>query len=229
MTIYPKQKSTLGREFLEKAHYNGAIRFERAELRSGRIAPYYVQVSRLVQDGEGLSDFKDFIVKVLEEYNLIHGGRARFDAVFGPAYSGITLASQAACGIYEQYRINLPWISNRKERKEHGRGGGFLGDIESLKEKRCLVVEDVITAGETLQEIIRLLRDQGMYIAGIVVLFDREERGVEDQALSEIEEIAGVPAYAVSTCSGLLERLDELGMNRESDEIRAYRKQYGFF
>lgn len=229
MTIYPKQKSDLGREFLETAHFNGAIRFERTELRSGRIAPYYVRVSRLVQDGEGLSDFKDFIVKVLEDCSLIHGGRARFDAVFGPAYSGITLASQAACGIYEQYGINLPWISNRKERKEHGVGGGFLGEIALLKKKRCMVVEDVITAGETLQDIIRILRDQGVCIAGIVVLFDREERGVEGQALPEIEEIAGAPVYAVSTCSGLLEMLDELGMNQEFDEIRTYREQYGFF
>lgn len=229
MAIYPKQESDLGAEFLEAGYFNGAIRFERTELRSGRIAPYYVRVSRLVRDGEGLSKFKDFIVKVLEEYKFIHGGRMCFDAIFGPAYSGIALASQAVCGIYEQYGINLPWISNRKEVKEHGVDGGFLGETELLDGKRVLVVEDVITAGGTLQDTVRLLCNHGMTIAGVIVLFDREERGVEARALSEVEEIAGTPVHAVSTCSGLLQMLDDLGMNREADAIRSYREQYGFF
>lgn len=229
MTIHSKHENDLGREFLEKAHYNGAIRFKRTELRSGRIAPYYVRVSRLVQDGEGLSDFKGFIVRVLEEYDLIHGGQCCFDAVFGPAYSGIALASQAVCGIYEEYGINLPWVSNRKEMKTYGKRGIFLEANESLEGARLLILEDVITAGGTLQDTIRLLHDYKMEIAYVMVLFDREERGVEDRALSEIEEIAGAPVRAVSTCSGLLEMLDESGLEEEAREIRSYRKQYGFF
>ncbi len=220
------------RDFLESAYSERAIHFEEVELRSGRVAPYYVQVSRLVRDGRGLSRFKDLILDVLEEQRFIRGGECQFDVVFGPAYGGISLAIQTVVGIYEEFGINIPWLSNRKEKKQHGisRADGIFLEGTSISDfRRVLVLEDVITSGGTLRETIELFRKFHMTVSGVIVLFDREERGIGEDALSEIGEVTGARIHAVSSCSGLLEVLEELGMPNYSKKIVDYRDKYGFF
>ena len=146
--------------------------------------------------------------------------------LFGPAYKGIPLAATTAeklAGLDEQRWGDVGYSFNRKEVKDHGGGGLMVG--ESLKGKRVVVIDDVMTAGTAIREAISIIESQGGTLAGIIVALDREEKmpsqsekeGKGDDGtprggtIGAVRKETGVPVLAVLTLRDLIAAIGENG------------------
>ena len=113
--------------------------------------PYFVNTGNY-KTGEQISKLGDFYATTIHE---TCGGN--FDAMFGPAYKGIPLATAAAGALYRNYGVDKPHFFNRKEIKDHGEGGGLIG-YKPKDGDNIIIVEDVITAGTAVRETMPLLK-----------------------------------------------------------------------
>ena len=115
-----------------------------------------------------------------------------FDVLFGPAYKGIPLTVAATMAISEEYGKDIRYCSNRKEVKDHGDKGILLGSPIQDGDK-VVIIEDVTTAGTSIQETLPIIKAQGdVNPIGLVVSVDRMERGQGTKsALKEIQEKYG--------------------------------------
>ncbi len=158
-----------------------------------------------------------------------------FDVLFGPAYKGIPLSVAATIAISEKFGKDIRYCSNRKEIKDHGDKGILLGSPINDGDK-VVIIEDVTTAGTSIEETLPIIKAQGnVSPVGLVVSVDRMERGQgEKSALSEISEKYGLKTTAIVTMAEVIEHL----YNREykgrvviDDQLKAaidaYYAQYG--
>ncbi|HXX83674.1 MAG TPA: orotate phosphoribosyltransferase [Casimicrobiaceae bacterium] len=204
--------------FLEFALARDVLRFGQFVTKAGRKTPYFFNAG-LFNDGDSLCQLGRFYARA-----YLASGVA-CDQLFGPAYKGITLAAATAIALAEMGH-NVPYSFNRKEAKDHGEGGLVVG--APLK-GRVLIVDDVITEGGAKREAIELIRAHGATPAGILIAFDRMERGRgERSAVQELKEQFGVPVIAIATLEdliGFLGKRPELATQRSA--VTAYRQRYG--
>jgi len=206
------------REFLRFAMARGVLKFGQFTTKAGRATPYFFNAG-LFADGESLRQLGRFYAEAWQASGL------PCDQLFGPAYKGITLAAAMAVALAEKGH-NLPFSYNRKEAKDHGEGGIVVG---APLEGRVLIVDDVITDGGAKRESIELIRAHGATPAGVIIAFDRMERGKGSaSAVDELERDFGVAVIAVATLDDLQALLaEEAGRAAESAAVAAYRNQYG--
>ena len=206
------------REFLRFAMARGVLRFGQFTTKAGRATPYFFNAG-LFADGESLRELGRFYAEAWQASGL------PCDQLFGPAYKGITLAAAMAVAFAEKGH-NLPFSYNRKEAKDHGEGGIIVG--APLK-GRVLIVDDVITDGGAKRESIELIRAHGATPAGVIIAFDRMERGKGSaSAVDELERDFGVAVVAVATLDDLQALLaEDAGRGAEAAAVAAYREQYG--
>jgi orotate phosphoribosyltransferase len=147
--------------------------------------------------------------------------------IFGPAYKGIPIATATAIQLHDQFHVNKPWCFNRKEVKDHGEGGNLVG--APLQGKRVLIIDDVISAGTAIREVLAILDAQGAIAAGIVVALDRQERGTgELSAIQEIVQQHHIPVVSIIKLDHIVEFLHGHGGHEELVESMAqYRSTYG--
>src|SRR5437588_5863527 len=186
--------SDFRQEFLAFAMAREVLRFGTFTTKAGRQTPYFFNAG-LFNDGESLRRLGGFYANALLDSGLA------CDALFGPAYKGITLAAATAVALAEKGH-NLPYSFNRKEAKDHGEGGVIVG--APLK-GRVMIVDDVITDGGAKREAIELIRAQGADAVGILIAFDRMERGRgERSAVQELTLEFGLPVIAIATLEDLM-------------------------
>ena len=143
--------------------------------------------------------------------------------LFGPAYKGIPLAVSAAAALAKE-GLDVPFFFNRKEAKDHGEGGVFVGYVPQSGQE-VVIIEDVITAGTAIRESMALLAPlEGVKVAAAFVMVDRKEKGQgEKSAMAEVEEQFGFPVYSIVTVYDILEYLSEDPRNEEHiSRIKAY-------
>lgn len=207
------------RAFLDFALETGVLRFGDFTLKSGRRSPYFFNA--------GLFNTGGRLARLGQAYAaaVVDSG-VEFDVLLGPAYKGIPIASAASIALAEHHDRDVPWCFNRKEAKDHGEGGLFVG---SPLEGRVLVLDDVITAGTAIREVEALVAANGAQMAGIVVAVDRQERGSgELSAIGEVERDLGVGVTAIVTLDQIVQHLDESGRHAEHlPALRAYRTEFG--
>lgn len=207
---------------------SGALKFGDFTLKSGRKAPYFINTGSF-DDGVKIGQLARFYAQ-----KIISLGLHDVDAVFGPAYKGIPLCVATAMSLAQDFGYPMGFCFNRKEAKTRGEGGEFVG--KPLAEgMRVVLVEDVVTAGTTLQEIVPLLREKfSVRVAGVVILVDRNERGVG--ALSAVQEaerdlhIAVSPIVDINTIIAYLTEPNTSGFQigpQLHQAILAYREEYG--
>jgi orotate phosphoribosyltransferase len=205
-------------EFLAFALARDVLRFGEFVTKAGRKTPYFFNAG-LFNDGESLRRLGQYYAEA-----LVASGLA-FDQIFGPAYKGITLAAATAIALAEKGH-NLPFSFNRKEAKDHGEGGVIVG---APLQGRVVIVDDVITDGGAKREAIELLRTHGANPVGILIAFDRMERGRgERSAIRELEQEFGIPVIAIATLDDLMTFITtrpELGAL--TGAVAGYRQQYG--
>ncbi|MBR5472437.1 MAG: orotate phosphoribosyltransferase, partial [Clostridia bacterium] len=141
------------------------------------------------------------------------------DAVlYGPAYKGIPLSISAAVALSKN-GLDVPFFFNRKEEKDHGEGGVFVG-YKPQEDEEIVIVEDVITAGTAIRESMAILSSlKGTKVAATFVMVDRKEKGqTEKSAMAEVGEEYGFPVYSVVDVYDIIEYLEEDETNRENVE-----------
>ncbi len=208
----------LQREFIEFALDHEVLRFGSFTLKSGRTSPYFFNAGA-IDTGVGLAALGRFYAATIVENEL------DVDVILGPAYKGIPIAAATAVQLAEVHGRDVPWCFNRKEAKDHGEGGLVVG---APLAGRVLVVDDVITAGTAIREVIGIVSDAGAEIAAVVVAIDRQERGIgELSAVRQLEQELGAPVHAIVTLDDVVGYLDESGRHAEHlAEMRAYRDEF---
>ena len=217
------------KEFIEFMIDCEVLRFGDFVTKSGRKTPFFVNTG-FYRTGAQLRRLGEYYARA------IMGTFGKdFDVLFGPAYKGIPLSVCAAMAMSELYNGSIKYCSNRKEVKDHGDKGILLGS--PLKDKdQVVIIEDVTTAGTSIEETMPILRAQGdVKVLGLVVSVDRMERGQGSKsALKEIEEKYGFKTTSIVTMKEVVEHLYNRPYHGKIiiDEnlkaaIDAYYEQYG--
>lgn len=207
------------KEFIEFALKEEVIRFGEFTLKSGRKSPYFFNAG-LFNTGEAMGKLGKFYAQA-----LINSG-IDFDILFGPAYKGIPLATATAVALSEQHGRNVPWCFNRKEVKDHGEGGNMVG---SPLEGRAVIVDDVISAGTAVREVMQIIEPSDANPAAVMIALDRQEKGQDElSATQEVKRDFGIPVISVIKLNDLLAYVESNdGLKQFVPAIRAYREQYG--
>ena len=205
------------REFIQFLQGAGVLKFGDFTAKSGRKIPYFINAG-MIKTGEEIAKLGEFYAKAYFEKV---GKKAT--VLYGPAYKGISIAVSAAVALSKN-GLNVPFFFNRKEVKDHGEGGVFVGYVPQAGEE-IVIVEDVITAGTAIRESMAILSSlEGVKVAATFVMVDRKEKGKgEKGAMVEIEEEFGFPVYSVVDVYDIIEYLEEDPANKENvDRIKAY-------
>ena len=207
------------RDFIRFAIDRGVLRFGEFTLKSGRTSPYFFNAG-LFNTGTALAQLARFYAAAIVESGIA------FDVLFGPAYKGIPLAAATAVQLAEQYQLDVPWCFNRKEAKAHGEGGSLVG---SPLAGDVLIIDDVITAGTAIREVMQIIQAQGAKAAGVLIALNRQERGNgELSAIQEVERDFGIPVVSIVSLTQVLEFLaNDTQLKQHLPAVEAYRAQYG--
>lgn len=217
------------KEFIEFMVDCGVLKFGEFVTKSGRKTPFFVNTG-FYRTGAQLRKLGEYYAKAIEgKFGF------NFDVLFGPAYKGIPLTVATTMAMNEFYGVDIKYCSNRKEVKDHGDTGILLGS-PIVDGDKVVIIEDVTTAGTSIEETLPIIRAQGSVSPiGLVVSVDRMERGKGTKsALSEIQDTYGLETTAIVTMEEVVEHL----YNREykgqviiddtlKEAIEAYYKQYG--
>ncbi|WP_455920790.1 orotate phosphoribosyltransferase [Pseudomonas putida] len=207
------------RDFIRFAIDRGVLRFGEFTLKSGRTSPYFFNAG-LFNTGTALAQLGKYYAAAVVESGIA------FDVLFGPAYKGIPLAAATAVQLAEHHNIDIPWCFNRKEAKGHGEGGSLVG---SPLEGDILIIDDVITAGTAIREVMQIITAQNAKAAGVLIALNRQERGNgELSAIQEVERDFGIPVVSIVSLDQVLEFLaDDAELKQHLPAVQAYRAQYG--
>lgn len=205
------------REFIEFLESANVLKFGDFTAKSGRKIPYFINAGE-IKTGEQIRRLGEFYSKAY--FEKIGNKKT---VLFGPAYKGIPIAVSVACALSEK-GVNAPFFFNRKEEKDHGEGGVFVGYKPSAGEQ-VVIVEDVITAGTAIRESMAILSKlEGVKVCAVFVMVDRMEKGkTEKSAMKEISDEFGFPVYSVVTVYDIIEYLEEKPENQQNvDRIKNY-------
>lgn len=210
------------REFIQFLQSAGVLKFGDFTAKSGRKIPYFINAGE-IKTGEHIAKLGEFYAKAY----LDKVGNKR-TALFGPAYKGISIAVSSSIALAKS-GLDVPFFFNRKEAKDHGEGGVFVGYKPQAGEE-VVIVEDVITAGTAIRETMEIMKGlEGVKVAACFVMVDRKEKGQgEKGAMVELEEEFGFPVYSVVDVYDIIEYLEEDPANAENvARIKKYREVYG--
>ena len=205
------------REFIKFLEDAGVLKFGDFTTKSSRKIPYFINAGD-IKTGEQIQKLGEFYAKAY--FDKIGD---RKTVLYGPAYKGIPIAVSVAVALAKQ-GLDVPFFFNRKEEKDHGEGGVFVGYTPKQGED-IVIVEDVVTAGTAIRESMSILSKlEGTKVAAVFVMVDRKEKGKTDKsAIAEVGEEYGFPVYSVVDVYDIIEYLEEDESNRENVErIKKY-------
>ena len=211
--------------FIQFALEANVLSFGEFKTKAGRLSPYFFNAGGF-NDGARLSALGRYYAKALQESGL------QYDMLYGPAYKGITLAAATAIALAEAGR-NVSDAYNRKEVKDHGEGGSLVG---APVKGKVVIIDDVISAGTSVRESVKLIRDAGAEPAAVLIALDRMEKSgtatdIGDQsAVQAVEQEFGLPVVAIANLADLMAFLTS-SSNTELTSylpaVKAYREKYG--
>lgn len=215
---------TYKQQFIKFMVDNGVLRFGEFTLKSGRKAPYFINTGNY-KTGSQLALLGKYYAACIKQNGLVA------DTLVGPAYKGIPLAVTTAVALSNEYGIDLNYCFDRKEVKDHGEGGLFVGKQLTDGEK-VILIEDVMTSGKALREMLpKLAAAAKVEIAGMVISVDRMEKGLESElsAVQEVYKEFGVKVYSIVTVSDIIEAIESGVVDGKEylESMKAYRAQYG--
>lgn len=221
-------------QFIQLALDNQVLKFGEFVLKSGRISPYFFNAG-LLASGEMLSllarGYADALAEKMAEQIAAsdNGTNEQELVIFGAAYKGIPFVAATAQALWLHHGINAKWGYNRKEAKTHGEGGNLVG--ADVSGKAVWVLDDVITAGTAMREVVEILEQAGASVAGIIVALDRKEKGLaERSAIQELAETLDVPVRALVDIDDLISYLAGSSTDKDAAQLarmQHYRAQYG--
>lgn len=206
--------------FIELAMQCQALKFGDFTLKSGRRAPYFFNMGCFIR-GQSLAALGQAYATRIVEQDFA------FDVLFGPAYKGIPLVSATAIALSQHFGRDVAWCFNRKEAKDHGEGGIIVG---APLQGRVLLLDDVITAGTAVSEVMPLIEQAGATVSGMVIALDRQEQGVQtaQSAVAEVSARYQFPITSLLTLTDLIAYLSQEGtLLTERDRLQVYQQTYG--
>ncbi|MBQ8322487.1 MAG: orotate phosphoribosyltransferase [Clostridia bacterium] len=215
---------TYKEEFIRFMVSNGVLKFGEFTLKSGRLAPYFINTGNY-KTGKQLAKLGEYYAACIKENNL------EADTLVGPAYKGIPLSVATAIALYKNYETEINYCFDRKEVKDHGEGGLFVG--EQLKDgEKVIIIEDVMTSGKALREILPKLEAAAkVQVVGMIISVDRREKALNSElsAVSEAKKEFGIDVYSVVTMDDIIEAIEK-GVIDGKEHLPAmynYRNTYG--
>ena len=198
------------RVFIQFLQGAGVLKFGDFTAKSGRKIPYFINAG-MIKTGDEIAKLGEFYAKAY--FDKVGNKKT---VLYGPAYKGISIAVSAAVALSKN-GLDVPFFFNRKEVKDHGEGGVFVGYVPQAGEE-VVIVEDVITAGTAIRESMAILSGlEGVKVAATFVMVDRMEKGQgEKGAMKEFEEEFGFPVYSVVDVYDIIEYLEEDPANLEN-------------
>ncbi len=207
-------------EFIELAREYNVLKFGEFTLKSGRVSPYFFNAGAF-SSGRALAALGRCYARRIVESGI------EFDVLLGPAYKGIPLAAVTAVALADEHGLDVPFAYNRKEAKAHGEGGVLVG---APLTGNVLVIDDVITAGTAVREVIAMIEAAGAALAGVAIGLNRQERGEGSRsAIQELEQAYGIRVISIIEMSHIIDYLrhtDASGDQALAAMLR-YREQYG--
>lgn len=215
---------TYKQQFIKFMVENGVLKFGEFTLKSGRKAPYFINTGNY-KSGAQLSKLGEYYAQCIEDNGIVA------DTLVGPAYKGIPLAVTAAVSLYTKFGKDLNYCFDRKEVKDHGEGGLFVGKQLTDGEK-VILIEDVMTSGKALREMLPKLQQAAkVEIAGMVISVDRMERGLESNlsAVQEVYKEFGVKVYSIVTMADIISAIEDgiIEGKEYLGKMKEYRSLYG--
>ena len=198
------------REFIEFLKSANVLKFGDFIAKSGRRIPYFVNAGE-IKTGDQICKLGEFYAKAY--FDKLGKKEA---VLYGPAYKGIPIAVAVSVALAKE-GLDLPFFFNRKEAKDHGEGGIFVG-YKAQPGQEVVIVEDVITAGTAIRESMANLSSlEGIKVAACFVMVDRKEKGqTELAATAEVTKNFGFPVYSVIDVYDIIEYLEEDPANEEN-------------
>mgnify|MGYP001583397560 CR=1 FL=1 len=219
---------TYKQEFIEFLVECNALRFGQFELKSGRVAPYFINTG-MFDTGAKIQKLGAYYARAIQE----HFG-SDFDGIYGPAYKGIPLCISAAMAL-SRSGVDKGYVYNRKEAKTYADKSRVVG-MDLTADTRLILVDDVITSGKAIRESLEILKTcENPAVKGIVISVNRQERGkTRENALREVAKNLGIPIFSIVTITDIKGFL----LNREvggrivldeamAEKIDQYLKTYG--
>jgi orotate phosphoribosyltransferase len=211
--------------FIQFALEANVLSFGEFKTKAGRLSPYFFNAGGF-NDGARLSALGRYYAKALQESGI------EYDMLYGPAYKGITLAAATAIALTDAGR-NVPFAYNRKEAKDHGEGGSLVG---APVKGKVVIIDDVISAGTSVRESVKLIRDAGAEPALVLIALDRMEKSGtateigEQSAVQAVEQEFGLPVVAIANLADVMAFLSASSNNELTNylpAVKAYRERYG--
>ncbi|MCF6246852.1 MAG: orotate phosphoribosyltransferase [Desulfobacula sp.] len=214
--------------FIEFLVECGALKFGEFELKSGRLAPYFINTG-MFDTGRKIKTLGTFYAKAVQEHFT-----DTFDGIYGPAYKGIPLCISAAQALSDM-GMDKGYVFNRKEAKTYADKSVVVG-MPLTSDTRLVLVDDVITSGKAIRESLEILKTcDNPIVSGIIISVNRQEKGKTDKnALKEVEEILNIPIHAIVSISEIKTYLYKKQINgkvilddKMLAKIDAYLEEYG--
>jgi orotate phosphoribosyltransferase len=215
---------TYKEEFIKFMVENGVLRFGEFTLKSGRKAPYFINTGNY-KTGKQLAKLGEYYASCIVDNGL------EAETLVGPAYKGIPLSVTTAIALFNKYEKELNYCFDRKEVKDHGEGGLFVG--QQLKDgEKVIIIEDVMTSGKALREILPKLEAAAkVEVVGMIISVDRMEKALNSDlsAVKEAKKEFGIDVYSVVTMTDIISAIENgvIDGKEHLEAMYAYRAQYG--
>ena len=212
---------TYKQEFIKFMVENGVLRFGEFTLKSGRIAPYFINTGNY-KTGKQLAKLGEYYAACIENNGL------QAETLVGPAYKGIPLSVTTAIALFNHYGKELNYCFDRKE---HGEGGLFVGK-QLVDGEKVIIIEDVMTSGKALREILpKLEAAANVQVVGMIISVDRMEKALNSDlsAVKEAKKEFGIDVYSVVTMNDIIEAIEEgvIEGKEHLPKMYEYRSHYG--
>ncbi|MBQ5311041.1 MAG: orotate phosphoribosyltransferase [Oscillospiraceae bacterium] len=202
----------------------GVLTFGEFTLKSGRKAPYFINAGNY-RTGRQLDRLGQFYADCIKENDL------KADYIFGPAYKGIPLAVSTVVALSSKYGTDVGYFFDRKEVKDHGEGGMFVGSTPKDGDK-VIIIDDVMTSGKALKEVYPKVKGASdVDITAMVITVDRMEKGL-DSDLSAVQATYnefGIKVYPIVNINDIISAIEsgEIVGKEYLKAMKDYRSLYG--
>lgn len=215
---------TYKEEFIRFMVSNGVLRFGEFTLKSGRKAPYFINTGNY-KTGKQLAKLGQYYAACIQENKL------EADTLVGPAYKGIPLSVTTAIALYNDYEKEVNYCFDRKEVKDHGEGGLFVGK-QLVDGEKVIIIEDVMTSGKALKEILpKLEAAANVQVVGMIISVDRREKALDSDlsAVAAAKKEYGIDVYSVVTMDDIIAAIenDVIDGREHLAAMYNYRNTYG--
>ena len=215
---------TYKEEFIKFMADSGVLTFGDFTLKSGRKAPYFINCGNY-KTGEQLAKLGGFYA------DCIVDNKIPVETLFGPAYKGIPLAVSAIVALATKYNVNVAYCFDRKEVKDHGEGGMFVGKTLTDGEK-VIIIDDVMTSGKALRESLPKLKSAAdVDVTGMVITVDRMEKSLtsDNSAVQDAYSEFGIKVYSIVTINDIIKAIEDGVIEGKEylEAMKKYRADYG--